>query len=194
MYKPSEQEMIDTKQTTMLYKSVLSADLVEDLIVFYKEQQTVSVRASGETGVFPDRKKIDDIPEHLSERIFRECLVTLSPYFLELSVSTPRIYGQSYGITRPHRDASLDGQSNYTLLVYLTDQFQGGVLSVKEPRTPGHIDTHGEPSKRHLCYTLEPRTGYGVLFEKSNIHYTDELLCEQDEKIILLLDCAVFAI
>jgi hypothetical protein len=47
---------------------------------------------------------------------------------------------------------------------------------VKVPLTPTHIQTYGEPEKKNLTITMEPRVCYGAIFQKDLIHFNDELL------------------
>ena len=47
---------------------------------------------------------------------------------------------------------------------------------MKVPRTPTHIQTYGEPEKKNLTITMEPRVCYGAIFQKDLIHFNDELL------------------
>lgn len=169
-----------------LYKAILSEETVADLLTYYNTHNDTAA-VSANSAIFPSRRRVDCLPEELTTRVVRECQVTMSSYFVAFEVYNPRIYGQNYGITKPHRDASLDGRATHTLLIYLTDSFEGGVLSIKTPRTEKHVEVYGRPEHRHIVHTMEPRKGYGVLFQKVDLHYTDELI-SNSEKVIMLLD------
>jgi hypothetical protein len=91
-----------------------------------------------------------------------------------------RIYYSDFGEVKPHKDVTIKDNYNYTLLIYLSDNFDGGKITVKVPI---------EEIKKHYYVTPEPRKCYGILFPKDCIHYTDELYT--GGKYILLLDCQV---
>ena len=74
-------------------------------------------------------------------------------------------------------------------MIYITDDFIGGVLSVKLPQDQQHMLEYGSPELKHSNITPEPRIMYGIVFPKHTIHYTDELL--EGNKIILLIDCKI---
>ena len=70
--------------------------------------------------------------EELTNRLF----IVLRDYFPDIKVDyNARFYNHQYGIVKPHIDKSHDGISNYTLLLYLTENFNDGKLYVKIKRT-----------------------------------------------------------
>ena len=91
-----------------------------------------------------------------------------------------RIYYSDFGEVKPHKDVTIRDNYNHTLLIYLSDNFDGGKITVKVPI---------EEIKKHYYVTPEPRKCYGIIFPKDCIHYTDELYT--GGKYILLLDCQV---
>lgn len=91
-------------------------------------------------------------------------IVGLSGYFTDIEIGHIRFYRQEFGSTKKHVDVSIDGKSNYTLLVYLSDDFEGGGLELKHRRTQQEIDS--EPNykdKKHAHYVINPREGYGII-------------------------------
>lgn len=143
------------------------------------------------SSAFPLRRQIREIPDVLAQELARQLKITMSNYYtkFEPNENNIRIYQSNYGIILPHCDIPSYPDDTHTRLIYLTDEFTGGVLSVKLPRTEMHIQEFGSPELRHLNITPEPRAMYGILFPKHTIHYTDELL--DGDKIILLIDCNV---
>ena len=115
----------------------------------------------------------------------------MSQYYtiFEPNENNIRIFQSNYGITQPHCDFPTYASDTHTCLIYLTDDFSGGVLSVKLPRKDTHIREFGSPELHHLNITPEPRAMYGIIFPKNTIHYTNELL--EGDKIILLIDCQI---
>ena len=43
-----------------------------------------------------------------------------------------RLYESEYGIVKPHRDLPMCGDDTHTCLIYLTDSFEGGHLTVED--------------------------------------------------------------
>lgn len=166
-----------------LYKSVISHELRDDLLTFYKSVESQLPNHLG-------RRQCRNLPDDLSREVIRQVQVCLSGYYADIKLrDNARIYGSDYGVVRPHRDVPIYSSDNCTILIYLTDDFNGGALTVKTPRSAEHIAQHGQPEKGHIYTSVEPRICYGVVFMKDNIHYTDELL--GSNKVILLLDAAI---
>lgn len=100
-------------------------------------------------------------------------ITTLDTYFTDLQIDpNARLYNQRFGEIKPHFDKNHDGVSNYTCLIYLTDDFTHGKLSVKVKRSKEEIE---ESNKHHKVFTLEPRVGYGVIFSKDWLHWAEEV-------------------
>jgi hypothetical protein len=123
--------------------------------------------------------------------LIKELFISINGYFTKFipNSNNIRIYQSNYGVVLPHKDIPTYQHDTHTCLIYLTDNFTGGVLSVKLPRSLEHIEEYGENDKKHLNITPEPRINYGIIFPKETIHYTDELL--EGNKLILLVDCQI---
>ncbi len=160
---------------------MLSDDLSNDLINYFniKSPQLISVSGSK---LFPQRKQLRELPSELSDKVISEVNTVLSNYFNNFHIyyDNMRIYYSDFGEVKPHKDVTIKDNYNYTLLIYLSDNFDGGKITVKVPI---------EEIKKHYYVTPEPRKCYGILFPKDCIHYTDELYT--GGKYILLLDCQV---
>jgi hypothetical protein len=90
-------------------------------------------------------------------------MIVLRDYFPDLEInSNARFYSHKYGKVRPHKDGNHDNICNYTLLLYLNDDFKDGKLSIKMKRRLEEIDDE----KKHKVFTLKPIKGYGVIFNK----------------------------
>ncbi len=182
--------MEDYAQTPkLIYKSMISDDLRADILGYYLESNNLT--SDNGSAYFPKRRVLRELPQELTNRLNQELEITTSQYYLKFVPNTDyiRIYHSNYGIVKPHQDIPSDPKFTHTCLIYLTDDFYGGVLSVKVPRSQTHIQTHGNPEKKNLTITMEPRVCYGAIFQKDLIHYNDELL--GGDKIILLIDCEI---
>jgi hypothetical protein len=117
--------------------------------------------------------------------ISNRILIVLQDYFLDLRMDKYcRFYSHKYGEVKPHTDGSHDNQSNYTLLIYLTDDFENGQLSIKTKRTVD--DRKVEPDKLHHVFTFKPMKGYGVIFHKNLLHWTDMVIGDKNFLLIHL--------
>ena len=85
-----------------------------------------------------------------------------------------RIYLSNFGTIQPHYDVPMCYDDTHTCLIYLTDDFIGGNLTIEYD------------NKKN---TYIPKKMNGVIFPKYVMHYTDELI--KGEKIILLLDLKI---
>jgi hypothetical protein len=183
-------ELENSYKPQIIYKSIISTDLQQDILSYYNsvEINTISDKSSI---FFPIRKSIKEIPLDLAEQLVKECIVTMSQYYtyFKPNIEYIRIYHSNYGIVKPHKDVPIHPNYTHTCLIYLTDDYDGGILSIKLPRSDEHIKTFGSFDKKHLTITMEPRKSYGVIFPKDTIHYNNELLC--GDKIILLIDCEI---
>jgi len=135
---------------------------------------------------FPVRKQCREIPNDLSFEIIKQVSTTISGYY---NINSIRdyigIYSSNFGIILPYKDIPTYPDDNFTILIYLNDDFIGGNLFIKTPRTNEHTIEYGEPLKKYLNTTIEPRKCYGIIFQKNNTHYTNELL--GPNKIIFLM-------
>lgn len=174
----------------VIYKSMISTDLHEEILNYYRSKESTLDYVKG-SSKFPLRRQQREIPDILADELVKQLKTTISQYYtvFEPNKNNIRIYQSNYGIIQPHRDIPSYPDDTHTCLIYLTDDFTGGVLSVKLPREENHIQEYGSPELKHINITPEPRTMYGILFPKHTIHYTNELL--EGDKIILLIDCKV---
>lgn len=181
---------INYTQPQIIYKSLISNDLREDILNYYLSAPYLP--SDNGSVYFPKRRVlINSLPTEYAQTLEKELIITMSQYYNKFIPNTDyiRIYHSNYGTVKPHRDIPTNPTLTHTCLIYLTDDFYGGVLSVKVPRTQTHIETYGEPEKRNLTVTMEPRVSYGAIFQKDLIHFNDELL--GGDKIILLIDCEI---
>ncbi len=165
----------------ILYKQILSDELSNDLLQFFQSNCNKLYSMSG-SNLFPQRKQLRNINSELSDRIIEEVYTTMSNYYncFEIDYENIRMYYSDFGIVKPHKDVTIKDKYNCTLLIYLSDEFDGGKITVKVPI---------EEISKHYYVTPEPRNCYGILFPKDCIHYTDELY--NGSKYILLLDCRI---
>lgn len=174
----------------ILYKSVISNDLKEDILSHYHENES-KILCDGGSRIFPKRKVIKEIPDLFTKRLNKELVVTMSQYYTTFipDINNIRVYHSNYGIVKPHIDIPTNSKNTHTCIIYLTDDFYGGNLSVKIPRTQEHFELFNQLDKKNLTITIEPCNQYGIIFPKNKIHFTDELL--GGDKIILIVDCEI---
>ena len=142
------------------------------------------------SSIFPLRKQVRELPQEISNELIKQLITTMSQYYV---VFTPnqnniRIYFSNYGIVKPHVDKPVYPDDTHTCLIYITDDFNGGNLTIKLPTT-NIIKKTDNIKGKFLNITCEPRICYGVIFPKNTIHFTDELL--SGNKLILLIDCKI---
>lgn len=174
----------------VIYKSMISTDLLDEILIYYRAKEPTLEYVKG-SSAFPLRRQIREIPDNLALELSKQLKITMSPYYtvFEPNEKNIRIYQSNYGIVLPHRDIPTYPEDTHTCLIYLTDNFNGGVLSVKLPRSQEHIQEFGSEDLKHINITPEPRAMYGIIFPKNTIHYTNELL--EGDKLILLIDCKI---
>ena len=163
----------------ILYKQIISNDLSDKLLNHFNKYYNELFSMNG-SNLFPQRKQMRDIPKDLCDNLVEEIKTTMSNNFNNFDIDTNniRIYYSDFGIVKPHKDVVIKENYKNTLLIYLTDDFDGGKITVKIPI---------EEIKKHYYVTPEPRKCYGILFPKECVHYTDELYT--GGKYILLVDC-----
>ncbi len=177
----------------LLYKSIISDDLRQDILNFYLESNNLT--SDNGSVYFPKRYVLRHLPQEQIQALKQEIEITISQYYFKFVPNTDyiRIYHSNYGIVKPHKDIPTDPKFTHSCLIYLTDDFYGGVLSVKIPLAAlgclSKSQTHENPEKKNLTVTMEPRVCYGAIFQKDLIHFNDELL--GGDKIILLIDCEI---
>jgi hypothetical protein len=123
----------------VVYKQLLNIDDVKNLndhLIKMIDSDLVSTNI-GTSLVSGKRVHIDvDLKSQYYKDLCINLKVTLRNYFPDLRLDpNARLYSQSYGSIKPHIDKNHDGMSNYTLLLYLTDDFDDGKLSIKMKRT-----------------------------------------------------------
>lgn len=170
-----------------LYKSLISQDLCSRLLEHYRHISNDLPPANTTSSMFPPRIHLRDVPDDICADICKELLITLQGYYINIEVNprNVRVYHSKFGRVKPHTDASTYGDT-HTCLIYLTDDFDGGNLTVKLPRSESHILEHGCKDMKHVTVTPEPRACYGIIFPKSALHYTNDQL--EGDKIIVLVD------
>jgi hypothetical protein len=173
----------------MLYKRMLDDATVEEA--------SAQLRASGawnriDGGLAPFRLRTEEcvFEPGTSAELRAQIETGLSPYLGEMVLGDFRVYVQEFGGIRPHLDTvqsevCASYPNRFTLLIYLTDDFEGGRLRVKCPRGEADPEPEKEPQKRHRVLSPEPRRGYGVLFSKDYPHWADDVF---GAKVILLTD------
>ena len=137
------------------------------------------------TQYFPIRKCWRDLPDDLIEQLKRELLTFLDINSVAICggegghievKNNFRLYESEYGIVKPHRDLPMCGDDTHTCLIYLTDSFVGGNLTVEDEQDLNPI-------------TYVPKIGYCIIYPKHTLHYTDEQY--DGHKIILLSDLRI---
>ena len=120
-----------------LYKSMISGDLWDDILSFYRGLRGDLVAVSG-SGTFPERKHLRELPDELLFRLHNELRVVLQDYYF-IHLDNVRIFESNYGVVKPHVDVSMNG-STHTCIIYLTDDYEGGTLSIKFPKESSGVD------------------------------------------------------
>lgn len=177
----NEQDNITLQPHNILYKQILSTDLTHELLDFFAKNSS-NLKSMNGSNLFPQRKQLRNIDIDLCDKVINEINITMSNYYnnFQIDSNNIRIYYSDFGTVKPHKDVTIKDKHNSTLLIYLSDNFDGGNITVKIPI---------EEISKHYYVTPEPRKSYGILFPKECIHYTDELY--NGSKYILLLDCQV---
>lgn len=169
----------------LLYKSIMDQYTLDNLKT---ELVSMNNHYSSTFGSLAFRDKLDEsyISSELLNDIKKCIMVTLSGYFYYIQINNIRFYKQTYGNTKPHYDSALDGVSNYTLLIYLTDDFEGGELVLKCKMTEEEMNAN--EYKKYIQYTFKPKIGYGILFDKRIFHWANEVY---GTKSIMLVDILI---
>jgi hypothetical protein len=166
--------IFNKEEKQVIYKQILQPDECIELndylmLMIHNNRDTIN-RGNLVTG---HRSYVDitlrDYPD-LSDNLFR----VLDNYFTDLKIDpNVRLYSQIYGSIKPHTDKSHDGLCNYTLIIYLTDDFDDGALSIKMKRTKEELKI--DPNMKHKVFTIKPIVGYGVIFNKELLHWASEV-------------------
>ena len=178
----------------IIYKSLLSHDLCGDILDFCK-QKIVNITMITASNKFPPRKQIRDLPTDIISDIEKSLRTTLYNYYTSFEIKNNyRVYYSDFGTIKPHYDVPMCGDDTHTCLIYLTDDFEGGVLTIKKPYRDNLYEDnlHEDNLYEDNLYediTFKPMKTYGVIFPKEYIHYTDELI--NGNKYILLVDLKI---
>lgn len=176
-----------TETDKVIYKQILCDDEAKDYNNKFLEQMdiygfnTTMVLSTG-------HRQYIDINLKDYEDITSRLFTVLRDYFPDLQVDhNARFYNHQYGSVKPHIDKCHDGISKYTLLLYLTENFDDGKLSIKMKRTDEE-KLEDAPNKHHKVFTFTPLRGCGVIFDKSLLHYAGEIV--EGHKNFLLIHLA----
>lgn len=159
----------------VIYKQILSsqeASNINDSLVSrskgWKDGAQVIANGSRPFLEIDLDKEFPDIKERIK--------IVLRDYFPDVIVSPDsRFYNHQYGRVKPHTDGNRDGISQYTLLLYLCSEFEGGQLSIKMKRQEEERLSHN-PHHYHKVFSFVPKLGYAVIFRKSLLHWADEVV------------------
>jgi hypothetical protein len=173
--------------TGILYKEILSiakCDELNNRLNMEVNKANTSIVTNLVTGLryHLDINIRDEYPE-ICDRLY----TLLDSYLADLRMDpNARLYSQAFGGIKPHRDINHDGISNYTLLIYLNDDFDDGKLSIKTKRTEEERLAF-EPTKFHKVFTFRPIAGYGVIFDKNLLHYAADVNMGKKNLLIIHL-------
>lgn len=157
---------------SIIYKQILSEDEVLELNTYLMDRthkQQISSLATG------SRLYCDIVLDShiITDRLF----IVLRDYFPDMKLDkNARFYNHQYGAIKPHYDVNHDGVSTHTLLIYLTDDFEGGRLTIKTKRPDEERLLSSQPNHYHKVFTITPKIGYGVIFKKNNLHWADDCI------------------
>lgn len=158
---------------------MLSNNLCDDVIEYYNIVESKIIYMSASPN-FPPRKQLRNIPDDLTDKIITEIYKNLSDYYTKLSIKDNiRIYCSDYGTIKPHVDIPMCGDDTHTCLIYLTDNFVGGNLTIENKISDLKTEN----------ITIKPKKSFGIIFPKGYVHYTDEL--QSGKKLILLIDLKI---
>lgn len=163
--------MNDPVYPQVFYKQIINPDEIPEILdCFHHLEEQINHLARGIR-----YKGEQETPQWIEQRLN----AVLTDYLGAIKISPYiRLYRHICGDVKPHRDQSLYNHSNYTCLIYLSDDFEGGKLSLKIPQD--------EKETHYDILTITPRRGYGVVFHKSLIHYADEVT--SGSKDIMIVD------
>ncbi len=167
----------------VFYKQILNTYILNELKGELNMKQN-NFR-DNDTNLATRKRLIDNcINSDIINEVKETIQTVLKDYFQKLEINDIKFYKQMFGETKKHIDKSLDGKSNYTLLVYLSDEFEGGELILKCKRTIKEIK-ESEKDKKHLQFIIKPKQGYGIIFDKNILHWSPEVYgCKE----IILVD------
>lgn len=156
----------------VIYKQIFSEEEADDLT-----EKLIGTAAweNGNVSLATGHRKYISVSLKDHGDIHIRILQVLNAYFGDITIDPNcRFYDHAYGGVKRHTDAAHDNKSNYTLLIYLTDDFDDGKLSVKMPRSETEIQSE-YPDKKNKVFTIVPKKGHGVLFHKSLVHWAENV-------------------
>lgn len=176
------------EEKQILYKQILPNHECDEINA-YLENNNLHKTHIGTSLVTGNRVYIDINLKELPYTFICDRLVaTLSNYCnLEIDPNA-RLYSQIYGGIKPHTDKNRDGVSTHTLLIYLTDNFDDGKLSIKMKRS-NEEKLECENDKHHKVFTFTPKKGYGILFDKDLLHWASEVYTGNKNFLLVSLYC-----
>ena len=155
----------------IIYKQFLLSDEASEYNNIFANITTTSL-----TTISTGLREYVDINLTEYPDIVNRILIVLDNYLPDICLARYcRFYSHKYGHIKPHVDMNHDNKSNYTLLIYLTDDFEGGELSIKVKRTADDLELT-EPNKFHHVFTFKPFKGYGILFRKNLSRWADYVI------------------
>jgi predicted 2-oxoglutarate/Fe(II)-dependent dioxygenase YbiX len=158
--------------TKMFYKKILDIDLLNRINTSLQNCKYTD----NSSNVAKRMIAREEYVEHDTIIELKRTIITFFSDYFVFDIGHIRFYKQQFGEIKKHTDASLDNKSNYTLLIYLTDEFDGGELFLHNKET----------SEDHL---VKPEKGYGILFDKNTLHWSPEVY---GEKNILMIDLIIY--
>ena len=158
----------------IVYKQILLPDEIELLNTYFMNQLNDNNNNKSGGIATGRRLHVDVCLKSLFVDICERLSIVLRDYFPDLQIDpNGRFYNHQYGGVKPHKDGCHDGKSNYTLLLYITEGFDDGRLSIKMKRTDDEIQ-QSEQDKFHKVFTFNQRKGYGVIFKKDLLHWAND--------------------
>lgn len=156
-----------------VYQPLISEDLADRLKSWITDKSKHQTMVYG-SSKFPPRYQVWDFPEDLvkSLRDTLERKYAIGPHI--------RGYYSQSGRVLPHTDSPFANDAQWTCLIYLSDEseFVGGRLILDVTPT-------------HRVRIDHPRKGWGVIFPKFTVHFTDDHT--EGDKVILIVDiCGQF--
>jgi hypothetical protein len=177
-----DEPIIFSESDRIIYKQILlreEANQLNDLFINLANEQNYNSNIVTGTR-YHINFSLRSQPE-LVERL----ITVLKDQFCDLEIDpNARFYSHQLGGIKPHTDSNHDNVCKYTLLLYLTDNFDDGKLSIKIKRTEAEKLLE-QADKHHKVFTFTPKQGYGVIFDKSHLHWANEIY--EGEKNFLLI-------
>lgn len=160
------------KHDQIIYKRILSSD---EANTYNEKFINMTNSKNGNSNIVTGARYHVDFDLRLQIELAQRLTVVLKDYFCNLEIDpNARFYSHQIGGIKPHTDGNHDNVCKYTLLLYLTDNFDDGRLSIKTKRTEEEKLIE-QPDKHHNVFTFTPKQGYGIIFDKSLLHWAAEV-------------------